>query len=71
MLGIKLKQKKKKKLQLHSLFCFYLISENVRTKKKGFTTRLSISFSTSRGARDSKIGKKWPESSRILDYITS
>ena len=23
----------------------------------------------SRGARDSKIGKKWPESSRILDYI--
>ena len=26
---------------------------------------------TSRGARDSKIGKKWPESSRILDYILS
>ena len=25
----------------------------------------------SRGARDSKIGKKWPESSRILDYIIS
>ena len=25
----------------------------------------------SRGARDSKIGKKWPESSRILDYILS
>ena len=24
-----------------------------------------------RGARDSKIGKKWPESSRILDYILS
>ena len=24
---------------------------------------------SSRGARDSKIGKKWPESSRILDYI--
>ena len=23
----------------------------------------------SRGARNSKIGKKWPESSRILDYI--
>ena len=23
----------------------------------------------SRGARDSKIRKKWPESSRILDYI--
>ena len=27
--------------------------------------------SNSRGARDSKIGKKWPESSRILDYILS
>ena len=26
---------------------------------------------SSRGARDSKIGKKWPESSRILDYILS
>ena len=25
----------------------------------------------SRGARDSKIRKKWPESSRILDYIIS
>ena len=25
----------------------------------------------SRGARDSKIEKKWPESSRILDYILS
>ena len=25
----------------------------------------------SRGARDSKNGKKWPESSRILDYIIS
>ena len=25
----------------------------------------------SRGARDSKIGKKWPESSRILDFIIS
>ena len=25
----------------------------------------------SRGARDSKIGKKWLESSRILDYIIS
>ena len=25
----------------------------------------------SRGARDSKIGKKWPESSRILDFILS
>ena len=25
----------------------------------------------SRGARDSKIGKKWLESSRILDYILS
>ena len=25
----------------------------------------------SRGARDSKVGKKWPESSRILDYILS
>ena len=25
----------------------------------------------SRGARDSKIGKKWPDSSRILDYILS
>ena len=25
----------------------------------------------SRGARDSKIGKKWPERSRILDYILS
>ena len=28
-----------------------------------------ISVGYSRGARDSKIGKKWPESSRILDYI--
>ena len=28
-------------------------------------------FPYSRGARDSKIGKKWPESSRILDYILS
>ena len=26
---------------------------------------------SSRGARDSKIGKKWSESSRILDYIIS
>ena len=25
----------------------------------------------SRGARDSKNGKMWPESSRILDYILS
>ena len=30
-----------------------------------------IVLTTSRGARDSKIGKKWPESSRILDYILS
>ena len=30
-----------------------------------------VVFPFSRGARDSKIGKKWPESSRILDYILS
>ena len=33
--------------------------------------RFLILAPNSRGARDSKIGKKWPESSRILDYIIS
>ena len=28
-----------------------------------------VNLPISRGARDSKIEKKWPESSRILDYI--
>ena len=31
----------------------------------------NVITTNSRGARDSKIGKKWPESSRILDYILS
>ena len=36
-----------------------------------FIFRLAVihALGSSRGARDSKIGKKWPESSRILDYI--
>ena len=36
-----------------------------------YITSESIKTSNSRGARDSKIEKKWPESSRILDYIFS
>ena len=39
MLGIKLKQKIRT-LQLHSLFCFYLMSEDVRTKTKKFDTHV-------------------------------
>ena len=39
MLGIKLKQKIRT-LQLHSLFCFYLMSEDVRTKTKTFDTHI-------------------------------
>ena len=34
-------------------------------------TKICKSYPSSRGARDSKIRKKWPESSRILDYILS
>ena len=37
MLGIKLKQKIR---MLHSLFCFYLMSEDVRTKTKKFDTHI-------------------------------
>ena len=41
--------------------------------RKIFVSDFNKTFvlSVSRGARDSKIGKKWPESSRILDYILS
>ena len=39
VLGIKLKQKIRT-LQLHSLFCFYLMSEDVRTKIKKFDTHV-------------------------------
>ena len=39
MLGIKLKQKIRT-LKLHSLFCFYLMSEDVRTKTKTFDTHI-------------------------------
>ena len=39
MLGIKLKQKIRT-LQLHSLFCFYLMSGDVRTKTKKFDTHI-------------------------------
>ena len=40
MLGIKVKQKIRT-LQLHSLFCFYLMSEDVRTKTKKFDTHVN------------------------------
>ena len=40
-------------------------------KKNNIKFTLGNLIITSRGARDSKIGKKWPESSRILDYILS
>ena len=39
VLGIKLKQKIRT-LQLHSLFCFYLMSEDVRAKTKKFDTHI-------------------------------
>ena len=44
---------------------------------EGFNYDITVNIVTqdgitnSRGARDSKIGKKWLESSRILDYILS
>ena len=41
----------------------------------GNSSKIEICFfrinHVSREARDSKIGKKWPESSRILDYVLS
>ena len=47
-------------------------SDNRYDQMLKFTQYFTIDkVQNSRGARDSKIGKKWPESSRILDYILS
>ena len=46
---------------------FFTKTNKFSTAKQFFYQRVPYS----RGARDSKIGKKWPESSRILDFILS
>ena len=57
-----------------------MVDKNLKLLKNGATHLrdngdvkfyLSARALYSRGARDSKIGKKWPESSSILDYILS
>ena len=48
----------------------FLHTQDVLTKIR-MCVQLDSASIGSRGARDSKIGKKWPESSRILDYNLS
>ena len=69
------------KLLLFFCFCFFfhfpsqsICRLNIKELRRFFWIFFYILififfYYYSRGARDSKIGKKWPESSRILDYI--
>ena len=58
MLDIKLKQKIRA-LQLHSLFCFYLMSEDVRTKTKTFDTHITNFFYYDRLSIEFKPALTW------------
>ena len=48
------------------LLALYALSSS---ELKQYTSQNIVCGISSRGDIDSKIGKKWPESSRILDYI--
>ena len=68
------------RLRNHFATCVNSLTPRIKLPKQGqlkqSLNKPSIycfkkSWHSSRGARDSKIGKEWPESSRILDYILS
>ena len=61
-----------KRMEYITYYLFYIYVISVfpgLVRKARIIIQIARSSYHSRGARDSKIGKKWPESSRILDYI--
>ena len=60
---------KLKKIKTKFLRCTSYLNSIKPYKARFIANSSSCTTTDSRGARDSKIGKKWPESSRILDYI--
>ena len=58
-------------LNIHFIIYTYTHKRENRKLPNFIEICVNVFSICSRGARNSKIAKKWPESSRVLDYILS